>query len=146
MRWDEIPPGVAKLAVEAKALARRNNSKRNVALFVGFLLGMGIALFWNLYSPIAYLSPKMNLLFGIMIGAFVALLIIVLQEKCDTSEEAVCPVCCHSWKIKEGKGVPIAEQLESWDRCPGCGLLMSDALLNVTLKRHASVGNSPLYS
>lgn len=140
MRWDEIPPDVAKQAVEAKVQARRNNSKRNIAMLIGFLFAIGFALWWYLYSPISSLSPKINFLVGVGIGLGIALPIVAASEGYVT-EEAKCPVCGFSWKIRDGKGVPIAERMECWDRCPGCGLLMSDALLNVTLKRHASTNS-----
>lgn len=39
---------------------------------------------------------------------------------------AACPVCKHSWEIKEGRSVPMGERMETWDKCPGCGLLMAD--------------------
>ncbi|MBB2776094.1 UNVERIFIED_ORG: hypothetical protein HNP28_001399 [Comamonas terrigena] len=130
----EIPSDIANMALEAKALARRNNSRRNLVLLGGIVAGVSVAALWFLYSPLSLPQPKTKFFIGVVLGVFAALFVLFWRQRYYFPNDAKCPACGHSWEIKEGRGVPLSERMEYWDKCPGCGLLMSDELLKLALR------------
>lgn len=42
----------------------------------------------------------------------------------------------NDWEIREGSNVPITEHMPSWDKCPGCGVGMSELTLILVIRRH----------
>jgi predicted RNA-binding Zn-ribbon protein involved in translation (DUF1610 family) len=128
-----IAPDVASKTLEAKSLARSNRSKRNVILLIGYLIGIGTAIIWDWVAP--NLSPKAEdkILLGMIVGPCSAFLFLRLFESRYISALARCPKCGYSWEIREGRGVPHAEIMEYWYKCPGCGLLMGDEVLKLAL-------------
>jgi hypothetical protein len=134
MSLHETSPEIAHMALEAKVLARRNSSRRNLVLLVGILSGVSVAALWIAYSPLPSPAPKTKLVIGVLLGILAASLRLFWCQKYYYPGDEKCPVCGYSWEIKEGSTVPLSERMESWDRCPGCGLLMSDALLKLALR------------
>ena len=129
-----IAPDVASKTLEAKSLARSNRSKRNVILLIGYLLGIGAAIIWELVAPNS--SPKSSaekIFLGMIAGPCAAFVFLHFFEGRYISAFARCPKCGYNWEIKEGKGVPHTEIMEYWYKCPGCGLLMGDEVLKLAL-------------
>jgi hypothetical protein len=138
MPLHEISPEIANMALEAKALARHNDSRRNLVLLVGILAGVSVAVLWFVYSPLSSPQPKTKFLIGVALGIVAASLILFLRQKYYYPMDEKCPVCDYSWEIKGGSTVPLSERMEYWDKCPGCGLLMSDELLKLALIRRST--------
>ncbi len=138
MPLHEIPPEIADMALEAKALARRNNSRRNLVLLVGILAGVSVAALWFVYSPLSSPQPKTKFLIGVVLGILAASVVLFWRQRYYYPKDAKCPACGYSWEIKEGRSVPFSERMEYWDKCPGCGLLMSDELLKLALTRRSN--------
>lgn len=128
-----ILPEVASLTLEAKSVARRNRSKRNVILLIGYLLGISVAIIWDLLAPNS--SPKSagKVFLGMFVGPCAAFIFLRFFESRYISALAQCPKCSYSWEIKEGRGVSHTEIMEYWYKCPGCGLLMGDEVLKLAL-------------
>ena len=131
----DIPPDIVDMALRAKASARHNNSRRNLVLLAGILAGVGAAALWIFYSPFSSPQPKAKILIGLVLGIVVASVVLFWRQKYYYPNDASCPACGYSWEIREGRSVPFSERMEYWDRCPGCGLLMSDELLELALTR-----------
>ena len=134
----EISPDIVNLALKAKALARRTNSRRNVVFLFGVIAGVCVAALWIFFSPVGVPQPQTKFVIGVMLGILAASLVLFLRQKFYFPKDANCPSCGYSWEIKEGRSVPFSERMEYWDKCPGCGLLMSDELLNLALTHDSS--------
>lgn len=128
-----IAPGDASRILEAKSLARRNRSKRNAILLIGYLLGMGGAIIWELLDPSSSPNSSSKIFWGMIVGPGAAFVFLHFFERHYISQLAQCPKCGHSWEIKEGRGIPHTEIMEYWDKCPGCGSLMGDEVLKLAL-------------
>lgn len=128
-----IAPDVATKALEAKSLARSNRSKRNVILLIGYLLGIGSALIWDLIAPNSWPKSSSKIFLGMIVGPCAALVFLRFFESRYISALARCPQCGHDWEIMEGRGVPHTEVMEYWYKCPGCGLFMGDEVLKLAL-------------
>lgn len=113
---------LAHIAVQQKALARKNRTQRDIRFAVGCALGFVTV--WALAHLLAEPQPRTPqlILFGSVAGGVLGWLMVSQLRQVL----AACPVCAHSWEIKEGRTVPISERMETWDKCPGCGLLMAD--------------------
>lgn len=129
-----IAPDVASKVLAAKSLARRNRSKRNVILLIGYLIGIGSAVILDLIAPNSWPKSADKIFLGMIGGPCAALVFLRFFESRYVSALARCPQCDYEWEIKEGRGVPHAEVMEYWYKCPGCGLLMGDEVLNLALK------------
>jgi ribosomal protein S27AE len=118
---------------EQKALAQRNRSIRNW-VFLSALLTSGLVFaIWYVISPTTDKELKLRVIGCFAGGGLLHYLTISLQERILTPKGAACPRCGYSWEIKEGRGVHASEVMTNWDKCPGCGLLMTEALLAKSL-------------
>lgn len=119
---------LAEQVRQQKALARRNESIYAWVLFVGLLCG-GIAYAaWFALDPDDGKPPVIWTFVCIAIAVMLAGLPLVKLHARLFPRKAACPVCGHDWEIKQGKFVPVNEQMLAWDHCPGCGLLMNEEL------------------
>lgn len=126
-----IAPDAASKTLGAKSLARSNRSKRNVILLIGYLIGMGSAIIWDLIAPNSWPKSGQKIFLGMMGGPCAALVFLRFFESRYISALAQCPQCGYDWEIKEGRGISHAEVMEYWHKCPGCGLLMGDEVLKL---------------
>jgi hypothetical protein len=118
-----------------KAMAYRNRSIRYRVLLLS--LGVGGLLFgaWYVVSPAPYEALKIRVVgCGAISLLFDWFAFSVFGDRLK-SQSAACPQCAYSWEIKEGRGVPPSENMTNWDKCPGCGILMTEALLRRQLNR-----------
>lgn len=134
----EIDADYARRAMAAKRQARRDNTALHCVELAGLLAGVGIAGVWIVLDPSAsaLVDGRRIALLGVA-GLVVAALWGVGRASRNGARAPACPRCGHDWTIREGKGVPMAEQMLTWDRCPGCGALMNDDLLARALTRDA---------
>jgi len=123
-----LSSSVAEAALVAKRLAQRNRSKRNLVLLAGALLAVLCVVTYFLVAPTTAVGPGAIVL-AVAFGACAAGLVILRFSARLTPALASCPSCGQSWEIKEGRGVPYAERMPYWDKCPGCGLPMRTELL-----------------
>lgn len=134
----EIDEDYARRAVAAKRLARRDNSALHLGQLAGVLAGVGIGAVWIVLDPGANaLADVRRIALMVVVGVVVAAFWGERRASRSVSRAPACPRCGHDWTIREGKGVPVAEQMLTWDRCPGCGALMNDDLLAMALARNA---------
>ena len=133
---------LARRIVAQKALARKNQTRRNRIRLVGLLLGIAPAILWFLLAPDSAPEAGLKLLIGLVGGQMLAEIVMARRAAALFPERARCPECGHDWEIREGSHVPLNEVMPNWDNCPGCGLLMSDLALFLILKRGES-GESP---
>jgi hypothetical protein len=129
---------LARRVVEQKALARTNQTRRNRIRLAGLLAGSALAALWFLLVPDGAPEPGLKLLIGTVGGFTLTDIAMALRSERLFPERARCPACGHDWEIKEGSNVPLREMMPTWDKCPGCGLLMSDLSLFLILKRSES--------
>jgi hypothetical protein len=134
MHWNSIPPDYAVKAIAAKALARKNNSLDHWYLLGGLLTATAAGAGTLFFFPITFDEVKTWLIpvFGVS-GIGLGLLLRAIHPAVQLPE---CPSCAQDWTIREGKSVPIAQQMLTWDKCPGCGALMNDGLLQIAAKKH----------
>lgn len=133
---------VAVKAKNAKRLARKNRSRRNIFILICFLVAFGATVIWCLVAPEASPTCGSRFALAIFIGFVMGELLFRLLNKSHPQCEAKCPVCDYSWEIKEGRSVPLAEQMGTWDRCPGCGLLMGDEIIDLSIRRNEDKSNT----
>lgn len=134
----EIDADYARRAMAAKRQARRDNTALHCVELAGLLAGVGIAGVWIVLDPSAsaLVDARRIALLGVA-GLVVAAFWGARRASRNGARAPACPRCGHDWTIREGKGVPMAEQMLTWDRCPGCGALMNDDLLALALTRDA---------
>jgi 4-amino-4-deoxy-L-arabinose transferase-like glycosyltransferase len=120
-------------AIEAKALAYRNRSRRNWVWLGGVLCGMAAAGLWLVFFPDSVANPKTSVSISVVLGLVAAGLTVLAGQKTFFPETAKCPSCGYGWELTEGRYVPLTERMETWDRCPGCGFPMSDVALERAL-------------
>lgn len=125
----------AQLAIKAKALAYRNRSRRNLVWLGGVLCGTAGAGFWIVFFPGSVVDPKTSVGVSVLIGLVAAALTLLVGQKIFSPETAKCPSCGYSWELTDGSYVPLAERMETWDKCPGCELPMSDFMLERTVQQ-----------
>ena len=133
---------LARRIVAQKALARTNQTRRNRIRLAGLLAGTALAGLWFLLVPDGAPEPGLKLLIGTVGGFTLTNIAMELRRERLFPERAHCPCCGHDWEIKEGSHVPLSEMMPTWDKCPGCSLLISDLSLFLVLKRGES-GESP---
>lgn len=126
-----------QLAVKAKKLAYRNRSRRNWVWLGSVLCGMATAGIWLVFFPDSVTNPKISVFVSVFSGLAVAVLILGTGHKTFFPETAKCPSCAYSWELTEGRYVPLTERMDTWDKCPGCGFLMSDFALEDSLHRES---------
>jgi hypothetical protein len=114
---------------QQKELARRNRSMRNWLLFAGVLIGTLLAIGWFVLLPQGLPLPITKLIIGVGLGTLFGYWLIFRLRHRIFPAFAGCPQCGYSWEIKEGRSARPQDQMQTWDRCPGCGLLMSEALI-----------------
>jgi len=134
MEWNSVPPEYAAKAIAVKALARKNRSLDNWYLLGGLLTAVASG------AGVLFLSPNIfdegkNWLVPILVVAGVCLGLF-LRAINPSAELPKCPSCAQDWTIREGKSVPLSQQMLTWDRCPGCGAIMNDGLLQIAVKKH----------
>lgn len=137
MKWNSIPPDYAAKAIAAKELARKNCSHENLHLMGGFLTAAAVAASILFFDPFFFEQSKRWIILPLVavgIGAYYVLGRLLPLK----ASPAKCPNCLHDWTIREGRSVPLAEQMLRWDKCPGCGALMNDGLLQRALKQQPS--------
>lgn len=133
---------LASAVLAAKALARHNQTRRNRIRLAGLLAGSALAVPWLLLAPDSVPEPGVKLLIGTLGGFTLSNIAMELRSERLFPARARCPCCSHDWEIKEGSNVPLREIMPTWDKCPGCGLTMSDLSLFLILK-HGESGESP---
>ena len=135
MRWDAVPPEYAAKAITAKTLARRNRSRDNLYLLGGLLSAIVVLATVLFFFPVIFDGTK-KWLIPVLIALGIGLgLILRLLNPATHSPK--CPSCAQDWTIREGKSVPLAQQMLTWDKCPGCGAIMNDGLLQIAVDKHA---------
>jgi hypothetical protein len=125
---------IPQRAIKAKALAYRNRARRNWVWLGGTLCGIAASGLWLFYFSDSLLEPKAILFVGLLAGLITAGLALAIWHKTFYPENAKCPACSYSWELKEGSHVPLAERMDAWDKCPGCGLPMNDFMLERALR------------
>lgn len=123
-----ITPDLARLALEAKAQARRNQTRRNLSLLAGIVLGI-LATLTYVIGVSSQEATSATYILGVAVGATAAGLFLLTYSSKVTPDLAKCPSCNRSWEIEEGRSVPYSERMTSWDKCPGCALPMRTELL-----------------
>jgi len=126
-----------QLAVKAKALAYRNRSRRNWVWLGGLLSGIAASGFWLGFFSGNVVNPKTSVSICVALGLVAAALTLLVGQKTFFPQTAKCPSCGYCWELREGRYVPLAERMETWDKCPGCGFPMSDFLLERALHGEA---------
>ena len=121
------------LVRQQKALARRNQTVRNGVFLLGVLAGLVVAIVWFALAPVEGPKPQTKFLIGIALGAMLGVFVLGVHDSSLFPNKAACPTCGHSWEIQEGRGVPVMAQMPNWDKCPGCGMLMNEVLLEKRL-------------
>jgi len=124
----QVSMSLAQSALSAKRLAQRNQTRRNLVLLAGVLVAVLSAITYVVLTR----NPQIGggaLVAAVAIGSIAGSLSLWRFSAIITRQEASCPSCGHSWEIKEGRSVPYAEHMLSWDKCPGCALPMRTALL-----------------
>lgn len=136
MKWNAIPADYAAKAIAAKALAQKNRSRENFHLFVGVVAAAAVGGLTLWIHPHFF---EENRRWGLLLIAAVGIGAGYLSHALFPFKAPVarCPNCGHDWTIREGKTVPLAEQMLLWDQCPGCGALMHDALLRIAVQKEA---------
>lgn len=114
---------------EQKALAKRNRSVKNWGLFCSLILGGVCWSIWYFASPASFPALKIRFPVCIALSILLYYLWLLRYGRSMIAQEAACPQCGKNWEIKEGRGVLASEVMTNWDKCPGCGLLMTEALL-----------------
>jgi uncharacterized membrane protein YeaQ/YmgE (transglycosylase-associated protein family) len=122
-------PSFIALVNQQKSLAKRNRTVRNTILFLGILLGLLAAFAWLMLSPTDNIGPQTKFIAGIAGGAIFGFLLLSTFAKTLFPKNAACPRCSLNWEIKEGRHVLPKEKMTNWDKCPGCGSPMNEALL-----------------
>ena len=128
---------------EQKALARRNQTVRNLVLLVGVLVGLPAGGVWAAMTSAHDVSLHTSLLVGVFAGATLAGALAAWRSTWLFPRLAACPSCNHSWEIREERTVPPAQRMPNWDHCPSCGLLMNETLLEAKLRADAETGRQP---
>ena len=123
-----------QLALKAKALAYRNRSRRNWVWLGGVLSGIAASACWVVFFSGSVVDPKTSISICVALGLAAAALALLAGHKTFFPETAKCPSCGYGWELREGRYVPLAERMETWEKCPGCGLPMSDFLLERALQ------------
>ena len=127
---------LARQVLAVKALARRNQTRRNRIRLVGLLLGTALGAVWFLVAPLSSSKPGSEFAIAAVGGFFLTDILIQLCASTLFPKRARCPCCGHDWEIREGR--VMALEMPTWDKCPGCGLMMSDLSLFLILKRSES--------
>ncbi len=122
-----LTPSLARAALQAKALARRNQTARNVVLLVAVLAGLAAGAIFLLFVPNADYYETVFLV-STLIGSLAGWAVLQ-KNRTFTPRQAACPCCGYSWEIREGEHVALAERMPNWDSCPGCALPMSTETL-----------------
>ena len=117
-------------AIAAKALAYRNRSKRNWIWFGGVLSAIAALLLWLTIAPTSGPELKTKVFICLIGGLFISGITLKVAFHRINSETANCPACGYNWELKEGRFIPLAERMETWDKCPGCGGEMGDFVLH----------------
>ena len=93
MPLDLVAPELASRIVEQKALARQNQSVRNLHVFAGVLLGVLGALVWLLLWPDQAPSPVTKFLLGVGFGALAGCGLVLRPGGPASTAKAACPSC-----------------------------------------------------
>jgi hypothetical protein len=139
-----MDPALAQKVLDAKAQAERNRTRINHFSLCGLAVGLVIAVLWFLIDPSGSPEPQDKIMIGVMIGIMLPQIVIMYRPSRYISP-AKCPCCGYDWEIREGRHVPITEHMPSWDKCPGCGAMMSEPALILVIRRQAkrSTGSLP---
>lgn len=129
---------LARAVLAAKALARDNQTRRNRRPAAGSALAVP----WLLLAQDSVPEPGIKLPIGTVGGFTLSNIAMELRSERLFPARARCPCCSHDREVKEGSNVPLREIMPTWDKCPGCGLTMSDLSLLLILK-HGESGESP---
>lgn len=124
----------ARRAIAAKALARRNQSRSNVALLVGTLAGVLMGGVWVVVEPFGGAEPARKVLVSVAAGLLVAIYVHAIRTRRHPPPQAACPACGHDWEIRKACE-PTWQIMLQWDKCPGCGALMGDEMLEIAVAR-----------
>jgi hypothetical protein len=134
MEWNSVPPEYAAKAIAVKALARKNRSLNNWYQLGGLLTAVAAGAGVLIFFPIIFDEARNWLVLVLVIaGVSLGLCMRAINPSAELSK---CPYCAQDWTIREGKSVPLSKQMLTWDRCPGCGAIMNDGLLQIAAKKH----------
>jgi hypothetical protein len=133
MKWNSVPPDYAVKAIAAKELARNNRSRQNLYVLFGLLTGITAGIGIAIFLP-GFLEEERNWIVPLLAASGISIGFI-LQAFNPSVALPSCPNCSYDWTIREGKSVPISQQMLTWDRCPGCGAIMNDELLQIAVKK-----------
>lgn len=123
----------ARRAIAAKALARRNQSRGNRALLAGALAGILLGGVWVVVEPDGA-APFRKLLVSGAAGLLAAIYIHAIRTRRHPPPQAACPACGHDWEIRKARELTW-QIMPQWDKCPGCGALMGDEMLEIAMAR-----------
>lgn len=115
---------------EQKAIAFRNRSRRDRWIWAGLLIGLLFSLVLMQIYPETF--TRHMLVFTILPCATVGMIAEKFRFRGSDLREARCPICRYDWEITEGKNVSQQDQMPRWDKCPGCGTLMSQGVRNLS--------------
>ncbi len=141
MKWDAVPPEYAAKAIKAKTLARKNRSRDNLYVLGGLLSAIVVLAGILFFFPVTFDDTK-NWLIPVLIALGMGLGL-MLRQLNPATYSPKCPSCAQDWTIREGKTVPLAQQMLTWDKCPGCGAIMNDGLLQIALNKHTRDNETP---
>jgi hypothetical protein len=116
-------PELAQAALEQKTLSRLNRTKGNVQFCLGMVVGAAASLVAAAY--VFRISPTEHedwYFYGAVLGAGIGAWVASRFRQM----RAACPICQHNWKMRHDSQTRSNERMESWETCPGCGLLMAD--------------------
>jgi hypothetical protein len=118
-----------------KTLAEHNRTRRIGVLLGGILCGVFLGAVWIVIVPDSSPSPKAKLSVGLALGILAGMLFEKMCLELVYCEMARCPVCGYDWEIKEGKTVPLKDQMLTWDKCPGCETIMNESVRALTRRK-----------
>lgn len=134
MEWKSVPFDYAVNAIAVKQLARSNRFKQNIYFLLGLLMGVAVGVYLAIFSP-DFLQEERKWVVPVLAAVGIGIGLI-LQAVNPSKTVPRCPVCFYDWTIREGKSVPVSQQMLTWDKCPGCGAIMNDELLQLAVKKH----------
>ena len=136
-----IDPDYARKALEAKSRAFRNRHHAGTPLLAGALAGLVCGGAWWAIDGADPTPAFRRIMAGTVGGMVVSMYVHGIRRLRHPPPRGVCPACGHDWerpRLVDG----MTAFPEQWDKCPGCGAVMTTELLEIAIAR--SLGLSGL--